>query len=339
MGLRSFSLFKTDQIDIEMKKALFLFLLLSNLIAAGQTKLLKLRSPILFSGDSVTAFRDPAVLFHDNTFYLFFSLIEIENDGRIYCYTAESTSRDLKKWTKPVKLTPRDQKLNFGSPGNVIRVKDEWILCLQTYPRPDYHISQPVRYGDATARIFIMRSRDLKTWGEPELLRVKGDDVPVENMGRMIDPYIVEDKDEKGKYWCFYKQRGVSLSYSHDLIHWTFFGFTEAGENTCVLTENNEYTLFHSPSNGIGVKKSTDLKTWKNWGELITLGQSGWKWAQGRITAGAVINLKQVKGIENYLLFFHGSGPRKESEGDFDRNASIGIAWSKDLVNWNWPGK
>lgn len=36
-------------------------------------------------------------------------------------------------------------------------------------------------------------------------------------MGRMLDPYLFADKDEPGKYWCFYKQNGVSCSYSRDL--------------------------------------------------------------------------------------------------------------------------
>ncbi|MDQ6762706.1 MAG: hypothetical protein M3015_08765 [Bacteroidota bacterium] len=34
-------------------------------------------------------------------------------------------------------------------------------------------------------------------------------------------------------------------------------------------------------------------------------------------------------------MFFHGSGPLKEEEGDFDKNASIGIAWSNNLVQWD----
>ncbi len=171
------------------------------------------------------------------------------------------------------------------------------------------------------------------------MLKVKGNDVPVGEMGRMIDAFLVEDIKEKGKYWCFYKQRGVSMSYSYDLVNWTFFGFTESGENVCVLTENGEYILFHSPSNGIGIKKSVDLKNWTTRGDMITLGQGNWPWAKGRITAGTVVNLKDVKGIGNYLMFFHGSGPLTESKGDFDKNASLGIAWSKDLVNWEWPGK
>ncbi len=88
----------------------------------------------------------------------------------------------------------------------------------------------------------------------------------------MIDPYLLEDKDEKGRYRCFYKQRGVSMSWSYDLQNWTFHGNTDAGENVCVLVENDEYILFHSPGNGIGILKSKDLENWEPWGELITLG-------------------------------------------------------------------
>jgi len=322
-----------------MKKMLFLLITVCGIKLYGQSKLLKLKSPILFKGDSVTAFRNPAVLYFDNKFYLFFSFVEVENDGKVFRYTAWSASKDLRKWSAPVKITPRDQKLNYCAPGNVIRVQDEWILSFQKYPRLGLHINQPERYGDSTSRIFISRSRDLDKWSEPELLKVKGNNVSEENMGRMIDPYLVEDKDEKGKYWCFYKQRGVSMSYSYDLKNWVFFGSAESGENVCVLVENDEYIMFHSPSNGIGILKSKDLRNWEKWGNLITLGQSGWNWAKGRITAGVVINLKDVAGIENYLMFFHGSGPLKENEGDFDKNASIGLAWSKDLVNWDWPGK
>lgn len=184
-----------------------------------------------------------------------------------------------------------------------------------------------------------MRSKDLKNWGEPEIIRVKGPGVDIAEMGRMIDPYILEDKDEKGKWWCFYKQNGVSMSYSYDLQNRTFFGHTESGENVCVLNESNEYILFHSPSNGISIKRSSDLNNWNDWGNLITLGQDEWNWAKGRITAGTVMNLKEKKKPGKYIMFFHGSGPKSESEGDFDKNASIGIAWSDDLLNWDWPGK
>lgn len=303
------------------------------------TILQKIPSPALFAGDAYHAYRDPAILYHDHTFHLFFTLVEIEQDGYIYSYVAYAKSKDLVHWSEVRKLTEKNQQLNYSSPGNIIPCNNEWILCFQTYPRPDYTRSQNIRFGDETARLFIMRSKDFKSWTEPELLKVKGNNVPCENMGRMIDPYIVQDKDEPEKYWCFYKQNGVSLSYTTDMQSWEFYGHTSAGENACVLVENDEYLLFHSPSNGIGIKRTTDLKEWTDWGELITLGQDLWEWAKGRITAGTVVNLKHVPGIRRYIMFFHGSGPLTEGEGDFDKNSTIGIAWSDDLRNWDWPGK
>ncbi|MEI6275338.1 MAG: hypothetical protein WCP08_05075 [Prolixibacteraceae bacterium] len=312
-------------------------LLLFNGTKAQKISLDELPSPILFLGNDHAAYRDPAVLCYHGIFYLFLTKVEIEPDGLIYMYVEATQSADLIHWTPLRKLTAKDQNLNFSSPGNVIRFQDEWLLCIQTYPRPGYTVRQMPGYGNQSARLFILRSKDLENWSEPELLKVKGPEVAVADMGRMIDPYLVEDKDEPGKYWCLYKQNGVSRSFTHDFKEWTYSGHTDSGENVCVLTDHEEYLLFHSPSNGIGIKKSKDLQTWKDWGNLITLGQAGWPWAKGRISAGAVIKLSENPEAK-YLMFFHGSGPLTETQGDFDKNASVGIAWSNDLINWKWPG-
>lgn len=307
--------------------------------APGQARLNLIPSPILFEGDQKTAYRDPAIAYHDNCFYLFLTVVETEEDGKIYSYTAFSKSKNLVAWSEVKQLTPKDQRLNYSSPGNVIRYKGEWILCLQTYPRPGYMQGKGIMYGTEDARIFIMKSRDLEHWTAPEIIPVKGE-IAIADMGRMIDPYLLRDKDDPEKWWCFYKQNGVSMSYTYDFRHWTYFGnHTGTGENVCVLVEDDRYVLFHSPHNGIGIKVSKDMRNWEDYGELITLGQRNWEWAKGRITGGSVVNLKQVPGIGKYVMFFHGSGPRSEREGDFDRNASIGIAWSDDLLEWSWPGK
>ena len=299
--------------------------------------LAELESPILFQGDSLNAYRDPAVLFHDNRFYLFFTKSEIVGDS-VYSYTAQSESDDLIHWTEPRRIVPNLQAKNYCGPGSVIRFKDEWILCLHSYPRLDYTVDQMPRYGDADSRLYTIRSKDLVNWSAPELLRVRGN-MPEADMGRMIDPYFVQDKDDPDRWWCFYKQNGISMSYSYDLVNWSYYGnFVTSGESPCVLTENNEYILFHSPMNGIRMRKSRSLQNWADWGGLITLGQREWPWARGRITAGRVVNMSRTKGVNNYLMFFHGSGPKTEREGDFDKNCSIGVAWSRDLLRWEWPG-
>jgi hypothetical protein len=169
---------------------------------------------------------------------------------------------------------------------------------------------------------------------------VKGPEVAVEDMGRMIDPYLIEDKDESGKWWCFYKQSGVSLSWSYDLKNWTYFGRADSGENVCVLDDGDEYVLFHSPGNGIGEKRSKDLKQWRDVDGLITLGQKQWRWAENRITAGVVLDLRKERRIGKYVIFFHGGGPGKtKTQDNVDANCSLGIAWSDDLKEWDWPGR
>ena len=303
----------------------------------AEPDLMAMTCPAIFIGNDHTAYRDPAVYEKDGNFFLFYTVVEIEKTGGIYSYTAESESRNLLDWTKPRILTPRDQNLNYSSPGNVVKDGDEYVLCLQTYPRPGNTVTNMPMFADETARLYTMRSKDLRTWSAPELLRVKGPDVPFEKMGRMIDPYLLRDRDDPGKWWCFFKQNGASRAHSRDLKAWTFDGRVPAGENACVVVKDGEYVLFHSPQNGIAVKRSRDLVNWKDDPKLITLGQAGWNWAKGRITAGTVIDARHVKGVGKYLMFFHGSGPKKEIEGDFDRNASIGIAWSDDLEHWDWP--
>lgn len=300
----------------------------------------RIKSPIVLRGDSKNAYRDPAAVYHAGKFYLFYTLVKTEQDNLIYSYTALSASRDLQNFSKPKIITPKGQHLNFSSPGNIVRFGKEWILCLQTYPRLNYRRGEPLRWADRSARLFIMRSSALVRWSEPELLRVKGPDIPEEQMGRMIDPYLIEDKDEPGKWWCFYKQNGVSLSWSDDFANWTYFGRADSGENVCVLIDKDEYVLFHSPGNGIGVKRSKDLKKWRNVNGLITLGQKQWPWAQTRLTAGVVLDLRKEPRVGKYLMFFHGGGPGKnKTQDNVDANCSLGIAWSDDLKTWDWPGK
>ena len=299
--------------------------------------LFNLTAPVVFRGDAHTAFRDPAALFHAGRFYLFFTLVTTDPEsGAVFMVTAQSESDDLQSWSVPRPLTPADASRNFSSPGNVVRDGDDWVLCLQTYPRPNGE-----KYGNASSRLWTMRSRNLETWDAPQILRVKGPEVPVPEMGRMIDPFLLAERGEGGgktrKWWCFYKQNGVSASWSKDLLTWHFAGRAESGENVCVLPDEKRggYVMFHSPENGIGLMHSADLTHWKSIGETV-LGQADWEWARGRITAGFVLDLRHEPTVGKYLMFFHGSGPEDETTM-FDINASIGIAWSDNLLNWDWP--
>lgn len=292
-----------------------------------------LASPILLAGDALTAYRDPAVLYHEGVFHLFCTFCVKQKPEDPTCWqVVTTTSRDLLTWSVPQPLTPKDPRLNFSSPGNVIRHDGQWVLCMQTYPTP-----RGEKHGNCDSRLWIIRSDDLQTWGNPQRLQVRGPQVPVEQMGRMIDPYLLADKDEPGLWWCFYKQNGVSLSRSRDLDAWEYVGRMDGGENVCVLVQDDQYVMIHSPRNGIGIKRSGDLGHWRD-EALLTLGQADWPWAAGRLTAGFVLDLRRDERFARYLLFFHGSGPEGERTM-FDNNCSIALAWSRDLKVWEWPGR
>ena len=295
----------------------------------------KIKSPIIFKGDYKFAYRDPAVVYHNNKFHLFFTLVERASDTGMYLFVAYINSDDLVHWSFPRKITPKDRNLNYSSPGNIVKFNNEWIMCLQTYPTPNNET-----WGNATSRIWIMRSKDLVDWSEPEILMVKGDEIPVSEMGRMIDPYLLEDGNEPGKWWCYYKQNGVSMSYSDNLKNWIFVGSANSGENVTVLYKEGQYILFHSPENGIGIKKSSSPFEWGEDEMLITLGQENWPWAQRRLTAATVIDLTDNPKYGKYIMFFHGSSMEgAKPVYNAHNNASLGIAWSADLENWEWPGK
>ena len=105
---------------------LLFFAVLFGSQSRGQLKadlLSSLVSPVLFRENDKTAYRDPAVLYHKSKFYLFFTLVRTEDSDKVFSYTVMSTSKNLKEWS-PIKiLTPRNQNLDYCSPGNYFFVK------------------------------------------------------------------------------------------------------------------------------------------------------------------------------------------------------------------------
>lgn len=289
-------------------------------------------------------FRDPTAIFHQGRCYCYYSYVELGSDGWTYFRLGLSISDDLLHWEGPYLLTEPDRRFNYSSPGCIIRQGDEFVMCIQTYPT--WGNAPDKVCGNQTSRIFTIRSRDLFHWSEPELMRVHGDDVSAEAMGRMIDPYIVEDLRAPGRYLVFYKQppkniiprktetgypvEYMSYSSTRDLKHFQYEGYVECGENVCVLPENGRYRIYNSPQNGVACLITRDFRTWEREAPL-TFGQANWPWAASRLTAGFVLDGRQEPGVGKYLMFFNGDTP-----GAFPFCASLGLAWSDDLVTWQY---
>lgn len=295
-------------------------------------KLLEMRkSPILLEGNERVAYRDPCVYYKDGIFFLFFTMVETEADGSVFLYVAMTETRDFCSFSPVKKLTVRDRKCNYSSPGNILFFRGGYHLCFQSYCRENGE-----KFGNERCRLFHSSSSDLRHWSRPELIPVKGSKLKVEEMGRMIDPFWFFDRNDHEKIWCLFKQNGISSAWSRDLKEWNFSGRMDGGENVCVVADDKCYYLWSSPENGILLQTSEDLKHWNRNGNPITLGQNQWDWARGRLTAGFVLDLRNNPDVGLALLFYHGTGPEDESV-IFDTHACIGIAWSDDLLHWRYP--
>jgi hypothetical protein len=207
----------------------------------------------------------------------------------------------------------------------------------------DVHMTDAkVKYPEDASRIWTMRTQDFVHWSTPELLRVKGPDVAEKDMGKMIDSFLLADKEVPGKWWCFFKQNGhIYASTSMDLKTWTFHpNPIVSGENPEVIVDHGDYLMFYSPGNGTGVLRSRDGMAWSEDQPPIVLGQKSWPWAETRITAGYVADMRKVSGVGEYVFVCHSMGPGKQrSNRNVLANCNIVIAWSNDLKHWNWPGK
>lgn len=277
---------------------------------------------IIFKGNERFAYRDPACYFHNGICHLFFTISE-KDSGYMYNRIGHSQSTDLITWSIPEFITPKDKTLNFSSPGNIIEYNNEFLICICSYP-----LLKPFEeewIADNTARLYIIRTKNFETFSEPELINPKEGTPPTE-LGRMIDPYILE-KDNG--YYLFFKQNGVSRSFSHDLMHWNFLGRSDGGENVCVLKHNEEYLLIHSPENGIAISKSENLEIWTEY-LYTTLLQKEWGWASGRLTAAFAAKLPEGYS-HKYIMFFHGSKDVfPETHGD----ATLAAAFTDDFENF-----
>lgn len=156
------------------------------------------------------AARDPALVCADGLFHCYHTTAVRDGD-RYQLYLDESVSRDLRRWEPVQRLTT--SKLNFSSPGNALRVGNEWVLCVQSYP-----VDPGTRIGNDDSRLWLMRSRDLREWSAPEPMHPQGCRAEWAQSRRQIDPYLVE---HDGRYWCFYKNSGcLGLLVSDDLTAW-----------------------------------------------------------------------------------------------------------------------
>lgn len=289
----------------------------------------KIKNPI-FDCEPIYSPRDPAAIYYNGIFKCFHSAFEQKNGKKLF-YINVCESQDLVSWSNVRRLTTSE--LNFSSPGNIIKIKDKWIMCVQSYP-----IKPGSIHGSEESRLWLMESNDLITWSEPRIIKEEGCEGTWTNSHRQIDPYLLYHEN---KFWCFYKTSGsIGLLVSDDLSKWreavkdrpvlspedTPDGSTV--ENPCVIKYNDQFIMFFAPcreGRGIGIARSKNLIDWI---DVKYLNFPQLSWAPCGPTAPMVLDMRKEFG--KWIMFFHG-----ERHGLF--SAAIGLAWSDDLENWVVP--
>lgn len=289
----------------------------------------KIKNPI-FDREPAYSPRDPAVIYHDGIFRCYHSAVSFTNNRfSLALHVAES--RDLNTWSRFRCINASD--LCFSSPGNIIRVNDKWVMCVQSYP-----IKEGQLFGGEESRLWLMESGDLENWSEPRIMKAEGCQANWTKSHRQVDPYIIQHND---KFWCLYKTSGkLGLMVSEDLTDWheaspdkpilsekdTPDGATV--ENPCVVKVDDGFVLFFSPcreGRGIGIAKSQNLIDWT---EIRYLDFPKLAWAEHGPTAAMVTDARKECG--KWLMFFHGDRPHHFG-------AAMGIAWSDNLETWVLP--
>lgn len=294
-----------------------------------------LRNPFLDDEPRVS-YRDPALVYHEGLFYCFYSHVEPRpREGTFFFNLGMTRSRDLARWESPRLLT--SSTLNFSSPGNVLRLKDRWVLCVQSYPIPQGKV-----FADDSARLWLMESTDLVNWSAPCPMNPPGCRARWAKTPRQIDPCLVE---HDGRYWCFYKTSGaLGLLVSDDLKTWREASperpvlsrqMTPDGcgmENPCVVRDGEEFVIFFArvgEGRGIGVARSRDLLHWRG---IHYLDLPKPAWANNGVTAAMVLDLRPQTG--RWLMAFHGDRTNVHAHG-----GALGLAWSRDLEHWELAGE
>jgi len=281
--------------------------------------------------------RDAALVHHDGILYCFYTASYWNGETFISNIDLVST-RDLVNWTRPRHVVAAPPV--FWSPGNVLRVHGDWMLCMQ-----DYRVKPGELFAGDDARLWLARSRDLLNWGQPEPMNPAGARVKWSDTARQIDPFLVE---HDGRYWCFYKgsiptgNGSLGLLVSEDLRQWTEVCVDRAAigpadtpdgsavENPCVVRDGDEFVLFFSPcrrARGIGVARSGDLIHWRDVRYLEFPKPS---WIRHGPNAAMVIDQRAEYG--RWLMVLHA-----DRDGEGPHGGILGLAWSEDLEHWVCP--
>lgn len=268
--------------------------------------------------------RDPAALVHRGKAHLWFTYYDPKAKT---WHIGQSATQDFIHFDEIRLISPE----GYASPGNAIRVGDEWVLCYQQYRKFPHYLC-------------VARSKDLVTWSEPERIFNTGPENTWNIDKRTIDPFLVA---WKGKYYCYYTgstrwgcksgHNLIGVAVSEDLERWRdaspdkpVIGVDfeweqpDGNENNWVIRHKDRWFMLYSAGlrdQKIAYALSDDLIHWEKQGLCNVPAFEG-----SSTGFGAPVILAGLADPSTYHMLYQGRGRK--------HHMSFFLLESKDLVNW-----
>lgn len=268
--------------------------------------------------------RDPAVLVHDGTAYVFFTYYDPK---AVTWHIGLSTTEDFLNFSEIEKISPE----GYASPGNVIRTEKGWALCYQQYREFPHYLC-------------LAFSEDLRHWSAPQKFFNTGPENAWNLDKRVIDPFLVA---WQGTFYCYYvgstrwgKPAGhnlIGVCASEDLNTWrdlspdkpvigVDFDWEEpdGNENNCVIRYQNRWFMLYSAglkNQKIAYAWSDDLIHWDKGGRCdvpaLDAAKTGF---------GAPVILEGLSGPGKFHMLYQA----RDEQG----HMSFILLESLDLIHW-----
>ncbi len=293
-----------------------------------------LQNPVLGYPD--WSIKDSSCAYHDGVFHLFFSAF-YQNAGEIRSHVVQVTTPDFKTFSEPLMNISglAEGWIGMCSP-NVTRVGDTWYLCFNSWGDKK----------DKPNQLFYMESNDLKNWSPRKPLAANltaGKRAIDAAIAFANNKYYLVWKDDKHQarlasapamdapfnfvgdgYPQFLMAAGGK---DNGLIHENYQFMNIDGQWHVLSTDYRPHALYLYKLTGTG---TTD-EDWLKWeqGNKLEIASQAFNTAMNS-NAACMADWRQHDGW--FYLFYAGT---TENESFKKRgNNKLGLARSKDLVNW-----
>lgn len=311
--------------------------------------------------------KDYGCVFHNDTFFVFFSAFYLDN-GAVRSHVVEVTTTDFIHYSEPVLNDAGTDRGFFGlcSP-DVSKIGDTWYLTYNSWVKS---------YNDEQTFLYYRTSKDLKNWG-PDMPLAKNltnrddrkvgaiDGVLYKKSGTWFLMYKENRILKEGKLVKDRQVARVAQSVSPDsAFHWIKDGFPSFsmpdGKDNGFLHENFQFFTFRRKLHVLTSdywpffpwiyqidEKGKEPINWMNWknGFKLELPQETFN-SETRGNGACLI--KDAKGNvlmkDGYTYILYAGTVPMDAGVNVSKFAGrghnkLGIARSKDLVNWVAPEK